>query len=169
MLQVSWLLLGAATMIGSLRARRSLGSHRLALGALAALFLGAGAAVNAVHLLLGRTYSHFADASPSAFVRDTWVSVVVPHVTFFIALLVLFEAAVGALVLVGGPCRRVALVLVAAFHVALLAFSGWYAVWSLPMVAAMLLLLRADRVWAPEVSPGPSSSRSAGRAATAGG
>ncbi len=167
MVQVGWLLLGAMTIGGALGARRSLRSYRLALGALTALFLGAGAAANAVYLLLAGSYSHFAEASPFAFVRATWASLVVPHERFFITLLVVFEATVGVLLLVGGRWRRVALVLIAAFNVAVLAFSWWYLIWSVPMVVAMVLLLRADRTWSPEVSPAPSSSRSAGPAATA--
>jgi hypothetical protein len=166
MLQISWLVLGLVTVVGALGARRSRRAYRLALGALGALFLGAGAAANAAYLLLDRSYSTFADASSFAFVRDTWASLVTPHETFFIGMLVLFEATVGVLVLVGGTGRRVALVLIAAFHVALLAISLWYVVWSVPMVTAMILLLRADRQWSG-VSQGPSSSRSAGHAATA--
>ena len=169
MVQISWLLLAVVTFVGALRARRSLRSYRWALGALAALMLGAGAAVNATYLLLDRSYAHFADASPFAFVRDTWSALVVPHETFFITLLVVFEATVGVLVLVGGRGRRVAFVLIAAFHVALLVFSPWYLAWSVPVVVTMVLLLKADRRWEPEVSPEPSRSRSAGHAATAGG
>jgi hypothetical protein len=167
MIQISWLLLAVVTLVGALRAHRSLPAYRLALGALGALYLGAGAAANAAYLWLDRSYAHFADASPFAFVRDTWESLVVPHETFFITLLVVFEATVGVLVLVGGRGRRVALVLIAAFDVALLAFSLWYLAWSVPMVVAMVLLLKADRQWTPEVSQGPSSNRSAGPAATA--
>jgi hypothetical protein len=70
------------------------------------------------------------------------------------------------MVVVGGRSRRVALVLIAAFHVALLAFSWWYALWSVPMVVAMVLLLRAERT-EDVVSPVPSSSRSADHRATA--
>lgn len=166
MLQVGWLLLGTLTLVGALGARRSRGLHQLGLAALAALFLASGAVVNAVYLMAGRSYEHFADASQFAFVRDTWASLVVPHETFFIGLLVLFEAAVGVMVVVGGRSRRVALVLVAAFHVALLAFGWWYAAWSVPMVVAALLLLRAERTEVA-VSPEPSSSRSADLPATA--
>ena len=166
MLQVGWLLLGTLTLVGALGAHRSRGLHQLGLAALAALYLAAGAVVNAVYLMAGRSYEQFADASPFAFVRDTWASLVVPHQTFFIGLLVLFEAAVGVMLVVGGRSRRVALVLVAAFHVALLAFSWWYALWSVPMVVAVVLLLRAERTGA-EVSPEPSSSRSADLPATA--
>lgn len=167
MVQVGWLVLGSLTVAGALRARHSLEAYRLALGALAALFLGAGAAVNATYLLLERSYSHFAQGSSFAFVRSTWESLVVPHELFFITLLILFEATVGMLLLVEGRGRRVALVLIAAFHVALLSFSPWYLVWSVPMVSAMILLLKADRRWSAEVSRAPSSSRSAGPAATA--
>lgn len=166
MLQVGWLLLATLTLVGAVGARRSKKLHQLALAALAALYLAAGAVVNAVYLVTGSSYEHFADASPFAFVRDTWASLVVPHQTFFIGLLVVFEAAVGVMVVVGGRGRRVALVLIAAFHVALLAFSWWFAVWSLPMLVAVVLLLRAERPEV-EVSPEPSSSRSADLPATA--
>lgn len=167
MLQAGWLLLGAMTIGGALGARRSLRSYRLALGALSALYLGLGAAANAAFLLVGSTYAQFAEASQFAFVRDTWESLVVPHERLFITALVLFEAAVGVLLLVGGRARQVALVLIAAFNVAVLAFSWWYAPWSVPMVVAVVLLLRAGRTWSAGVSPAPSSSRSAGPAATA--
>ena len=167
MLQISWLVLGLVTVVGALGARRSRRAYRLALGALGALFLGAGAAANAAYLLLDRSYSTFADASSFAFVRDTWASLVTPHETFFIGMLVLFEATVGVLLLVGGRARQVALVLIAAFNVAVLAFSWWYAPWSVPMVVAVVLLLKAGRTWSVGVSPAPSSSRSAGPAATA--
>jgi uncharacterized membrane protein YphA (DoxX/SURF4 family) len=167
MLQAGWLLLGAMTIGGALGARRSLRSYRLALGSLSALYLGLGAAANAVFLLAGSSYAHFAEASQFAFVRDTWESLVVPHERSFITVLVLFEATAGVLLLVGGRSRQVGLLLIAAFNVAVLAFSWWYAPWSVPMVVAVVLLLRAGPTWSAEVSPAPSSSRSAGPAATA--
>jgi hypothetical protein len=167
MVQISWLLLGSLTIGGALRAGRSRRAYRLALGALAALFLGAGAAVNTAYLLLDQSYSHFAQGSSFAFVQSTWESMVVPREAFFISLLIAFEATMGVLVLVGGRGRRAAFVLIAAFHVALLSFSFWYLLWSVPVISAMWLLLKADRHWSPEVSRAPSSSRSAGPAATA--
>ena len=156
------------TFAGALGARRSRGSYRLALGALACPAPRRGRRPRTRCTCCSTAATHdFADASPFAFVRDTWASLVVPHETFFVTLLVAFEATAGVLVLVGGRGRRVALVLITAFHVALLSFSAWYLAWSVPMVAAMVLLLQADRQWRPGVSRGPSSSRSAGRAATA--
>jgi hypothetical protein len=148
MLQITWLLLGLLVLGGALRAGRSLRAFRLAVAALAALFLGAGAAVNAAYLALGRSYSHFADASSFEFVRSTWASLVVPREDLFITLLVVFEATVGVLLLVGGRSRRLALISVMAFLVALLAFSWWYLLWTVPLVLACRLLLLADRQWA---------------------
>ena len=148
MLQITWLLLGVLVVGGALRAGRSLRAFRLAVAGMAALFLGAGAAVNATYLALGRSYSHFADASSFEFVRSTWQSLVVPNEDLFITLLVAFEATVGVLLLVGGRPRRLALVSVMAFLVALLAFSWWYLLWTVPLVVACRLLLLADRQWA---------------------
>lgn len=48
--------------------------------ALGILFIGFGAAVNAVYLAAGSGYyDHFAKPSPVKFVRDTWESLVLPH------------------------------------------------------------------------------------------
>ena len=148
MLQITWLLLGLLVLGGALRAGRSLSAFRLAVAAMAALFLGGGAAVNAIYLALGKSYSHFADASSFEFVRSTWATLVVPREDLFITLLVVFEATVGVLLLVGGRSRRIALVSVAAFLIALLAFSWWYLLWTVPMVVACRLLFLADRQWA---------------------
>lgn len=147
MLQIGWLVLGLCFFGGALRAEKSLRAFRLAIGALAALYLGAGAAVHAVYLALGTSYSGFADGSSFAFVRSTWESLVVPNEDLFITLLVLFEATVGVLVLFGGRPRRAALVAVMAFHVAVLAFSWWYLLWAVPMIVACRLLILADRQW----------------------
>ncbi|MGZ8738347.1 MAG: hypothetical protein ACXWW7_14375 [Nocardioides sp.] len=148
MVQMTWLVLGVVIVVGALRAERSQAAFRVAIASVAALFIGAGAVVNAAFLLAGRSYSGFADASSFEFVTSTWQSLVVPHEGFFITLLVVFEASMGVLVLLGGRGRRVALLTLSAFLVALLAFSWWYAAWSVPMVTAFLLLLRADRKWA---------------------
>jgi hypothetical protein len=153
LVQVAWAVLGLVVVGGALLARRSRTAYRAAIGALALLFLPAGAAVHAWYLATDVTYSGFADWSWSSFVTDTWESLVVPHDGVFIGLLIAFEAAVGVLVLVPGRARRTGLVLIMAFHVALLAFGWAYLVWVVPMVAALLLLLRADR-W--QSVPAPS-------------
>jgi hypothetical protein len=142
-LYVAWAVL-ALTIVGcALFASRSRHAYRVAVGALATLFLVAGAAVNAAFLLTDQSYSGFADGSSWSFVTSTWESLVVPNEGFFISLLVAFEATVGVLVLLGGRPREVGLWLIAAFHVALLSFSWWFLLWSGAMVLAMVLLLRS--------------------------
>jgi hypothetical protein len=145
MLQVAWLGFGLVILAASLFARRS--THALLIGriALAALFLLAGACVNAVFLLQGADYSGFADSSYVRFVRETWRAVVAPNQLVFIPLLILFEASVGVLLLLGGRWARLGLVSAMGFHVALLAFGWWYYVWAIPMLVAMALLFRAQR------------------------
>ncbi len=111
--------------------------------AVAALFVLAGALVNAAYLMRGDDYATFAGGSSIAFVRDTWASLVVPHHHLFIGLLVAFEATVGVLVLLGPRARQVGLVAAMVFHVLLVSFGWGFALWSAPMVVALALLLRA--------------------------
>ena len=106
LVQIAWAVLGVIIIGGALLAHRSHTAYRAAIGALALLFLPAGAAAHAWNLATGVTYSGFADWSWSPFVTDTWESLVVPHDWVFIGLLVVFEATVGVLVLVPGRPRR---------------------------------------------------------------
>jgi hypothetical protein len=145
LVQVAWVVLGIVVVVGAAFAHRSRVAHDLAIAALAALFLPAGAAVHAFYLASGVSYSGFADWSWSSFVTETWESLVVPNDWFFIGLLIVFEATVGLLVLWPGRPRRIGLWLIAAFHVALLSFGWVYLVWVVPMLAAIALLLRSER------------------------
>lgn len=145
MLQVTWVVLGVVVVWAGVRSRADLGALRVGRYALAALYLGAGALVNAVFVLRGDDYADFASGSYLPFVRDTWESLVVPNHHFFIGvLLVGFEAAVGVLALLGG--RRAVLALVGAigFHVALLSFGWGFFLWSVPMLVGLSLLLSAQ-------------------------
>lgn len=155
LVQVAWAVLGVIVIGGALLAHRSQTAFRVAIDALAVFFLAAGAAVHAWNLATGVSYSGFADWSWSSFVTDTWESLVVPHDWIFIGMLVVFEATVGVLVLVPGRPRRIGLVLILAFHVALLSFGWVYLVWVVPMVTALVLLLRADRRQPTLEAPGP--------------
>jgi hypothetical protein len=156
LVQVAWAVLGVVIIGGALLAHRSRTAYRAAIGALALLYLPAGAAAHAWNLATDVSYSGFADWSWSSFVTDTWESLVVPHDWIFIGLLVAFEATVGVLVLFAGRPRRIALVLILAFHVALVSFGWAYLVWVLPMTAALVLLLRAER-WEDRLdAPGPA-------------
>jgi hypothetical protein len=141
--QVMWLVLGLTVVVCSVVAQRSRRALETGCWALAALFVLAGAAVNAAYLLQGENYAGFADGSAFPFVTDTWNSLVVPNHEPFILLLIAFEATVGVLVLLRGRPRRLGLLLVLAFHVALVSFGWAFLVWSGPMVLATILLLRA--------------------------
>jgi hypothetical protein len=142
---VLWLTLGATTFVAALRARRSRRALLVGRVALAGLFIVGGALVNAFSLLTGVDYAGFADAAYIPFVTDTWRSLVAPNQGIFIGLLVVFEAAAGALVLSGGRGTRVGIIAVMGFHVALLSFGWFFYVWSIPMLVALALLLRAER------------------------
>lgn len=144
-LPLAWFLLGVVIVGSSLRAASSLPAYRIGLGAVSMLWVLAGAGANTYFLLRGDDYSGFADGASTGFVRETWESVVVPHHTLFIGLLIVFEASVGVLVLIEGRARQAALLLLVAFDVALVSFGWGYLVWSVPMVTALLLLWRAGR------------------------
>lgn len=146
-LPVVWVSLGVVIVVLSVRAGRSRRAYEIAAGAVSLLWVAAGAAANAYFLARGDDYSGFADGASTSFVRDTWETLVVPHHGLFMGLLIAFEAAVGALVLVEGRVRQVALILLIGFNVALLSFGWGFLVWSVPMVLALSLLWRADRVW----------------------
>jgi hypothetical protein len=155
MLPLIWVGCAIAIVTAAVRSRR----HRAALRAgrigVGVLYLAAGAAVNGFFLLRGDDYAEFADGSYIPFVRDTWRSLVVPNHELFIGLLIAFETAVGVLALAGGKRTQLAYVAALAFHVALLSFGWGFYLWSLPMVAALLTLLRAERApVAPEAPVG---------------
>jgi hypothetical protein len=142
-LPVLWSSLGLVVLASSLLAARHRAALRVGLLAVAVLFIAAGAVVNLVMLVWGETYADFAETSYLVFVRETWAALVVPNRWVFISLLVVFEATVGVLVLLGGRWTRLGLIAAVAFHVALLAFGWGFWLWSVPMVLALLLLLRA--------------------------
>lgn len=145
MLQVIWVALGIVIFVAAVRSRNSTRAMYVGRAALATLYIGAGALVNAVFLATGSDYAEFAATSYIPFVRDTWRSLVVPNVSIFIPLLIGFETAVGALVLRGGRFTQIGLVAAIAFHAALLPFGWGSYMWSIPMIVALALLLRSER------------------------
>jgi hypothetical protein len=147
-LPVMWVTLGVVVVASSLRAPRSRGAYRLGVAAVSALWVVGGAAANTWLLARGGDYSGFADGASTSFVRDTWESLVVPHHTLFIGLLVAYEAIAGALVLVAGRVRQTALLTLIAFNLLLLSFGWAYLVWSVPLVLALALMWREGR-WRP--------------------
>src|SRR5919199_2603394 len=112
MLQLIWLTCAVAIVAAAVRAGRSPRAARIGRLAVGTLYLGAGALVNAAFLASGEDYADFADHAYIRFVRETWGSLVVPNHELYISLLVVFESAVGVLILGGG--RRTQLGLTAA-------------------------------------------------------
>lgn len=141
-----WLVLGGVAFVAALRAARSPRAMLVGRWALGILLIVFGAVVNAVYLVVDPAYYvDFADASPFAFVRDTWESLVVPNTSFFITLLIVFEAVVGAMILSGGRRTQAGLVALLAFHVGQLAFGGVMWIWAPVMLVTIWLLLQAER------------------------
>lgn len=145
MLPIIWMGCAAVIIVAALRARHSRRAARIGQLGVAALYLGAGALVNAVFLATGEDYAEFADSAYIPFVRDTWRDLVVPNHDAFISALIIFELAVGLLALAGGKRAQVGLGAAIAFHVALLSFGWGFYVWSVPMIGALSLLFRAER------------------------
>lgn len=140
-----WLACGAVIVTSAVRSRRDPRALRVARITVGVLYLAGGAAVNAVLLLLGEDYADFAEGSYLAFVRHTWSTLVVPHHDLWIALLIAFEVVVGVLALRGRRGTQQAYVAALAFHIALLSFGVGFYVWSLPMIGALVTLLRGER------------------------
>ncbi len=147
LLPVAWFLCGATIVVSALFAGRSRTAYRTGIWVTAFLWVNAGAAVNLAFLLTDHSYAGFADGSWSGFVTETWESLVVPHQVVFIGLLVVGEAAAGLLVLVPGRVRQRALGALIVFNVLLVSFGVGFLVWSVPLVVALSLLLRAGERW----------------------
>lgn len=144
--RVMWLVLGGTAFVAALRAGRSRRARIIGRWALGVLLIVFGAAVNAVYLVASPSYyDDFAEASPLGFVRDTWESLVLPHLGVFISLLVVAELVSGALVLMGGRRTQAGLIALIGFHVGQLAFGGAMWVWAPLMLVTLVLLLRAER------------------------
>ena len=145
MLPVIWLACAVAVIVAAVRSRRDAGALRAGRIAVAVLYVGAGAAVNAFFILRGDDYEEFADGAYISFVRDTWRSLVVPNHEVFISLLIVFELAVGVMALLGGRRTQLAYGAAIAFHIGLLSFGWGFYLWSIPMIAALMTLLRRER------------------------
>lgn len=149
--KIMWLVLGATVFVASLRASRSSRARLVARLALGVLFLVFGAMVNAMYLATDwDSFAAFGEMSQFAFVRDTWASLVVPNTGFFIGLLIVGEATAGILVLAGGRWLQAGLVMLLAFLTGVLFFGWWLWLFSVPMIVALTLLLRAERAQRPD-------------------
>lgn len=126
----------------AIRSRRAMYVGRITVGVL--MLLG-GAVFNSIQLVSGNDYRDFADESYVAWVTSAWQAVVPPAHGVLIGLLIFFEAAVGVLILSGGPRTQLGYLGAIAFHLALWLFSWFLTVYCLLMVPALILLLLAER------------------------
>jgi len=145
MLPVLWIASAIVVITAAIRSRRHPPAVRLGRLGVGFLYIVAGAAANAWMLARGDDYRDFAKGSYIPFVRGTWESLVVPNHDVWISLLIVFELTVGVLCLAGARRTQLAYGLAIAFHVCLLSFGWGFFVWSIPMIAALLTLLRAER------------------------
>jgi hypothetical protein len=144
--KIMWLVLGAVAFVAALQAGGSRRAMYIGRGAIGVIFIVFGAAVNTIYLWVGNGYyDEFATPSPFSFVTDTWESLVVPNQGFFIALLILFEATAGVLVLCGGRWTQAGLIGLLGFHVGQLTFGGVLWIWAPLMLVTLALLLKAER------------------------
>jgi hypothetical protein len=165
--RIVWLVLGGTTFAAALYAAKSMRALRIGRWALGLLMIGGGALVNAVYLATGKDFGGFADAAHVAFIRDTWHAVVAPRQALFIMLLIVFEAAAGALVLSGGTRAQVGLLSLIGMHIGLLGFGWVSTIWAAFMIPAFMMLLRAERRWARQ-PPQSTGRRGPQRLASAG-
>jgi hypothetical protein len=143
--QIFWSACVATAIVASVVAiwsRRARYVGRVAVGV---LMLVGGATFNAVNLAIGQTYADFADQAHFDWVTAAWRAVVAPNHYLFIGLLVAFEAIVGVLILSGGRRTQLGLIGAIGFHLALWLFGWGVTVYSLLMLPALVLLLRAER------------------------
>lgn len=150
---IFWVTFGVATFIACVLASRSRRARLVARAMWGVDMLIGGALLNTLLLAVGTDYSAFMDGSWFRWVTDTWRAVVAPNQVLWIGLLILFEAAVGVLILSGGRWTRLGLLGAIAFHVALGVMGPGVTLYALPMLVALALLLRAERRAAAPAPP----------------
>jgi hypothetical protein len=142
--QIFWVVCVASAIVASVLAIWRPRARYIGRVAVGMLMLLGGAVFNAVNLVLG-DYAGFADQAHFGWVTAAWRVVVAPNQYLFIGLLVVFEAVVGVLILSGGRRTQFGLIGAIGFHLALWLFGWFVTVYSLIMVPALVLLLRAER------------------------
>ncbi len=143
--QIFWMIFGVATVVACLLSSRSRRAMLIARVLVGMVMLVGGAMLNTAYLLAGNDYSVFMDASWFPWVTETWRTVVPPNHVLLIGLLILFEAAVGVLVLCGGRMTQLGLVGAIVFHLALCVMGWGVTLYAIAMLAGLVLLLRAER------------------------
>jgi hypothetical protein len=140
-----WVACVATAIVASVLAIWKLRARYIGRIAVGVLMLLGGALFNAVNLARWGDYAGFADQAHFSWVTSAWHAVVAPNQVLFIGLLVVFEAAVGVLILSGGRRTQLGLLGAIGFHLALWLFGWGVTVYSLIMLPALILLLCAER------------------------
>jgi len=144
-IQVFWSACVLAAVVAAVLAGRRRWARQLGRIAVGVLMLFGGAGFNAVNLATGGDYAGFADNAHFDWVTTAWRAVVAPHQPMFIGLLVIYEAADGVLILIGGRRTQLGYVGAIGFHLALWLFGWFVTIYALIIVPALVLLLLAER------------------------
>src|SRR4051812_21759930 len=115
---ILWCACAVVIVRAAIQCRHTPGALLTGRRAVAFLYVVAGAGLNTLFLATGEDWRRFADGAYIVFVRHTWHTLVVPHHHAWIALLIVFELAVGVLAFLGGKPTQLAYGLAIAFHVA---------------------------------------------------
>ena len=142
--KIAWLILGIVTLVSAIAAQWRPAALSVGRLALSVFYVVAGALVHAFYLVTGASYATFADAAHVSFVRTAWHAIVAPHQVFFIGLLILFEAVVGVLVLMGGRRAQLGMLGILGMQACLLLFGWVLTAFATAMLIAVGLLLRAQ-------------------------
>jgi hypothetical protein len=142
--QIFWVFCVATAIVASVLAIWRPRARYIGRVAVGMLMLLGGAVFNAVNLALD-DYAGFADEAHFGWVTDAWRTIVAPNQYLFIGLLVAFEALVGLLILSGGRRTQLGLIGAIGFHLALWLFGWFVTIYSMIMLPALVLLLRAER------------------------
>lgn len=126
-------------------ARRLVGGFYLVMGGLNAGLVVAEPGV----------YRTFADRSFWVFVRQGWPEIVMAEPRAWILLLAAGEVVLGALLLRGGRAARAGWCGTIAFHVLLMSFGFGIWLWSVPVLALLVPLARADWPALGRADPAP--------------
>jgi hypothetical protein len=111
--------------------------HRWWARAFGGIFLASAVTHATLVMVTPHSYEAFANGSWWPFVRHAWHSVFVPNTAFFITLLIMFEAAVGLLIL-SRYDRRTGIAAAIVFNAALILFGWGFCIWSVPAIALLL-------------------------------
>ena len=143
--QIFWSVCVAAAIVAAVLANRSRRARYVGRVAVGLLMLAGGALFNAVNLATGGDYAGFADDAHFGWVTAAWHAVVAPNQLLFIGWLVVFEAAVGVLILSGSRRTQLGYVGAIGFHLALWLFGWFLTIYALVILPPLVLLLRAER------------------------